>query len=162
MTSNDPRDDESVNPYLDLEEDRQDQRSLVETVEEERVVVVDQSGIEQILGVQYQYIVIDPMTGQRRLVKTKRLLRSGDGRLIHQPDSEVLYDCARCSRRTLTASSVRFCSECQSVVCLDCAKSIQDPDETLHLCGTCFQKTRGKRILSKLRRFIEWVTTIER
>ena len=139
------------NPYITALPEVQ---SIVENAEEQRILVTDADGTSYLISRTQELIILNPGTGERQFLKTQQLIRTQDGRIILNPGKEPLYACNNCNRKLLTQQSIKFCQSCQTTECLNCIRTIQDPNgQPIYLCQTCFKNSRMKRI-------IQWIFTI--
>lgn len=139
-----------TNPYLN----QSPMSSSILHAQEERTIILNPDGTADLVGLVEDRIEVNPVTGERRLIRTKKLIRSDDGRLIQNPESMTLYACSSCRRKLLTEHSIKYCQDCQRVVCLDCVGIIVEKttNQPNYYCAKCYWRQRSlwRRLLHRL------------
>ncbi|HPR64225.1 MAG TPA: hypothetical protein PK014_08380 [Thermoanaerobaculia bacterium] len=103
----------------------------VSNQEEERIIVIRPDGSQELIGLTQNMVVLDEQ-GNRRFIKQKSVIMTGDGRLVMNPEKARLYQCATCPEGTLsTHHTIRTCRICHLNFCLHHAQEMPNPDGTV-------------------------------
>jgi len=106
-------------------------------VDEEITEVITTDGRRIPVAVRRDVQEIDPVTRERRFIRTISHLPGANGQPLN-PD-EPLTGCQVCGAFPLNESSTRRCTECEHTLCLECVGArIPAPEGThLYLCTVC-------------------------
>lgn len=127
--------------------------AILEQQETLRTLIIDSSHQTAMLaGEHRETILLDPTTGSRCFTATNTILRTTDGRLIRDIQTDSVFACTVCRNQPLSEAAVCFCASCRRIICRDCAKQFKN--EPSFYCRPCFRKQQRKR-------FFTWLLLID-
>ena len=119
----------------------------IRNTEEETIVVVNPDGTEELIGLTQHTVILDN-DGNRTFQKRRSVIVSTDGRMITNPEQEMLYRCPCCPLNYLyTRRSIRFCQEDQQAFCLEHIEILRNQNGTIFLCSYHARRERWIRRL---------------
>ena len=127
-------------------------QTVAENTERQEIVVVKPNGATIVISGAEERMLVDLVTGGRRLERAQLLYLTDDGRLILNPGQEggEVYLCGICNK-LCSAASIRFCFKDQVPLCLSCGKKEEENGRNLYFCPSpCHGKYRWRRFFSWL------------
>lgn len=117
-------------------------------VDEERIEVVTPEGLRVPVALRRDVQHVDPVTGERRWVRTTSLLPAANGTPF--PEQPRVGVCHVCGLGPLNQADLRRCHECERVFCVTQCLGVHAPgpgDTILYLCIECARRVQRRALL---------------